>query len=505
VARRDVTLYLDDYRVRLLAVQGERVTRWAEAPLEPGWITDGIIQDQAAVAARIRDLLTETDTSPRSVICGISGRRALTRPLRLPKLPETTLTGLVVSEARRVLPVPLEELYISWQTRPAGDGKIIAFVAGIPRDIADSYISTLTQAGVQPRELQLRPLALSHLAEGDIAIIIEAQPGDFDIVVMADGIPQPVRNIPFPAEAITPAERAMLVAEDLKRTIQFYNDNNPETPLDPGLPVQINADPDGAALRRELSGLMDRPVVEINSPFEAPEEFNPSHFVTNLAMVKQQRAPKPKTPGARVRLNVLPEAYRPKRISPVKLVVVPILVLLAVAAAAILWLYLSTGQEITSMQAELKESEALIGVRVAEKQALSQQVKTLEENIAFSVNETESLRGILQRHTELQAAVEADLKLAGSALPDSFIRLHRINYREAVMLLSGEGDSETEVLEYARNLQEKRPDVEVIISSVVFDDQAPVGVSDSTPPPATDNTTPLLRDVVNFTFTLRQR
>ena len=131
MARRDVTLYLDDYRVRLLAVQGERVSRWAEAPLGPGWIIEGIIQDQAAVAACIRDLLTETDTAPRSVICGISGRRALTRPLRLPKLPETTLTGLVVSEARRVLPVPLEELYISWQARPAGDGKIIVFVAGL--------------------------------------------------------------------------------------------------------------------------------------------------------------------------------------------------------------------------------------------------------------------------------------------------------------------------------------------------------------------------------------
>jgi Tfp pilus assembly PilM family ATPase len=76
VAKRNVTLYLDDYRVRLLAVQGERVTRWVEAPLEPGWIIDGIIQDQAAVASRIRDLLSESGTAPRNVICGITGRRA---------------------------------------------------------------------------------------------------------------------------------------------------------------------------------------------------------------------------------------------------------------------------------------------------------------------------------------------------------------------------------------------------------------------------------------------
>ena len=247
------------------------------------------------MAERIRGLLAETETSPKGIVCGITGRRALTRPLRLPKLPETTLTGLIFSEARRVLPVPLEELYLSWQTRPASEGKIIAFLAAIPRDIADSYISTLMEAGVQPRELHLRPLALPHLTDSDSAIIIEAQPGDFDIVVMADGIPQPVRNIPFPAEAITPAERAMLVAEDLKRTIQFYNDNNPEAPLDPALPVQVSGDPDGAALRRELSGLLERPVTEIESPFAAPEEFIPGHFLTNLAMVRQQRAPKPES------------------------------------------------------------------------------------------------------------------------------------------------------------------------------------------------------------------
>ena len=502
MARRDVTLYLDDYRVRLLAVHGERVTGWAEAPLEAGWITDGIIQDQAAVATCIRDLLTETETKPRQVICGISGRRALTRPLRLPKLPETTLTGLIVSEARRVLPVALEELYLSWQTRPAGDGKIIAFVAAIPRDIADSYLSTLAQAGVQPRELQLRPLALCHLAEDDVSIIIEAQAGDFDIVVMADGIPQPVRNIPFPAEAITPAERAMLVAEDLKRTIQFYNDNNPETPLDPGLPVQVNGDPDGAAMRRELAGLLERPVVEIESPFAAPEEFIGSHFVTNLAMVKQQRAPKPRAPGDRVRLNVLPEAYRPKRISTLKLLVVPVLALLAVATAFMVWFYISTGQDITSMQAELTETESLIVSRVAEKQALAQQVQTLEASVATSVNQTRSLLGTLQLYADLQQSVQADLRLAVTELPHSFIRLTGINYRETVLVLTGDGDSETEVLEYARNLQNERPDLEVILSSLQFADRPPLGISDSSPLPSTDN---LTRDLVNFVFTLRQR
>jgi len=495
--------------VRLLVVQRERITHWAEAPLEPGWVRGGIIEGQAAVATCIRDLLSHNGVSPREVTCGISGRRALTRPLLLPKLPETTLTGLVLSEARRVLPVPLEELYISWQTRPAGEAKIIAFVAAIPRDIADSYIGTLSQAGIKPRQLHLRPLAMAHLVEDDTAVIVDAQPADFDIVVMVKGLPQPVRNIPFPADAISPAERAMLVAEDLKRTIQFYNENNPETQIDPALPVQVTADPDGEALCRELADLMGRPTVEIPSPFVSPEDFNPAHFATNLAMVKQQRAPNPKAPGARVRLNVLPDAYRPKRVAPIKLALMPLLALLAVATVFMVWFYLSTGQGINSMQTQKEQTEAVISARLAQKQALSEEITALETSIAQSVAESAILGEILKRHSEVQVTTKADLELAVSTLPASFVRLNSITYRGSLLVLGGGGDSETEVLEYARNLEAANPAAGITITNVQFEDYEPVGASDSTPPVfttdnITDNATMGMPtpDTVGFTFTV---
>jgi len=49
-----VALYVDDTSLRLLVTKGKSIAKWADLPLEAGLVKDGVIVNQAEVAARIK-------------------------------------------------------------------------------------------------------------------------------------------------------------------------------------------------------------------------------------------------------------------------------------------------------------------------------------------------------------------------------------------------------------------------------------------------------------------
>ena len=74
--------------------------------------------------------------------------------------------------------------------------------------------------------MDIKPLALARLAREPNAIIVDVQPSEFDIIIMVNGIPQPIRTVPFSREALSLKERLVIVKDELERTVQFYNSNN---------------------------------------------------------------------------------------------------------------------------------------------------------------------------------------------------------------------------------------------------------------------------------------
>ena len=87
MAKNVVTLYIENTGIRLLVAKGKRVEKWAYLPLEPGLINDGVIDNEAKVTAKIRELLKEQDIKANKVITGLSGPHCLSRLITLPKLP----------------------------------------------------------------------------------------------------------------------------------------------------------------------------------------------------------------------------------------------------------------------------------------------------------------------------------------------------------------------------------------------------------------------------------
>src|SRR4030042_6155164 len=223
MANQIVTIYVSDTVLRTMVSDGKQIQEWAEMQLEPGLIENNSIVDEETVSEKLKQLLGIQSVKARKVYLAINGIRCLTRPVLLPKLPQEILDEAVRREAARLLPIPLEELYLSWQTIPGPEDKTNVFLTAIPTGIVDPLMKVMDQSGLNPVFMDIKPLLLVRMTKEETAILVDVQGPDFDIVVMMYGIPQPIRSIPFPGESLSWQEKLPIIKDELDRTITFYN------------------------------------------------------------------------------------------------------------------------------------------------------------------------------------------------------------------------------------------------------------------------------------------
>ena len=95
MAQKVVTLYIDDTSARLLVTSGKRIKKWADLPLEPGMVKNGVVLKQEDVAAKVRQLFNVRKVNSKRIVLGVSGLQCLTRPMILPQLPRDMLEEAV--------------------------------------------------------------------------------------------------------------------------------------------------------------------------------------------------------------------------------------------------------------------------------------------------------------------------------------------------------------------------------------------------------------------------
>ncbi len=446
-----VTLYVDNTSLRLLVTKGKRVEKWAHLLLEPGLVSDGVIADEAEVASRIQELFKAQGVKTTKVVIGLSGLHCLTRIITLPQLPKALLAEAITREAERVVPVPLEQLYLSWQILPASGEEIHVFLVALPRNAADALIKTLHQAGLEPYLMDLKPFALARVVNKPTAIIVDVQPTELDIVVMVDGVPQSVRSLSLPSRALTLSEKLPTIKEELERTINFHNSSYSENPLEMDTPIFVSGElaEDPEALQ-SLAQEQGYPVMPLLSPLECPESLAPSHYMVNIGLaLKEISLPKGEANFSVVDLNALPEAYKPKPFPFVKILIAPSIIILAIAALfPLVTLLQSAGAETASLNSQLVNVNRLIERGKAQKQEIS----GLEEQVVEVEASRDTFTAVVDVIEDQKYVVDGDLEVTASALPDT-VEWTFISHFNRELTISGEAPTEVEALAYARELR----------------------------------------------------
>jgi len=454
MAKKTITLYVDDASLRLMVTDGKRIEKWAESPLEPGLVENTVVIREAEVAAKIKQLFKALKVKSKKIILGVSGLHCLTRPITLPQLPKVMLDEAVKREVKRVLPVPLEQLYISWQTIPAREGKTQVFLAAIPCKTADALLTALHQAGLEPSFMGIKPLLLARVVKEVTAVIIDVQKTEFDLVIMVDGVPQPIRTIPFLNEILSWQEKLTTIRNELDRTIQFYNSNNSEKPLASSIPIFASGElANDSELCQALSDQLGHALLSLSSPLECPGGFDPSRFMVNIGLALQELSSgKGKKAASLVaNLNALPTRYRPKPISLTNIFAPSGAAIAAGLLAFLVMLTQSATADIASIRVQLNTANQLLQQRLSQKQELADNIAELEKKITEVEASRDSFTAALGSVEKQSAGINHGLEVTIKSIPNT-ISLSSISHDNSILTISGRAPSEKQVLKYIMEL-----------------------------------------------------
>lgn len=467
MAKEVTTLFIRDDSINLLVMRGERVEKWASSPLEPGLVSQGLIVDEAQVAEKLKELFKLQKESMGKVIAGISGHNSVYRVIALPELPEAVLPEAVKREARRVIPVPLEEIHLSYQPLPAAKGETLVFIAAFPRNIADTLHRTLHRAGLQPYIMDLAPLALCRTANQPRSIIVNDRLDHLDIMVMVDRVPQLIRRLSLPGEAESASERLTTITEEIDRTIAFYNSSHQKEPLDSAVPLLACGDL--AKTEESWQALADKsthPVSILPAPVEAPEGFDPNEFMVNIGLALKELLPeKGESNFSLVNINTLPEVHLPK---PVRLpnILAPIAITVGLGILIYLgMLVYNKSSHIGVLESELTPLENLIAQENVEIASLEEQIVQTAPQIAELELATDIFDSTFNALLEARIKVNGDMSQIVDPLPGN-LNLTMVDHIGDLVTVTGLSPNESGIFSYARNLRNGGRFSTVVISSI---------------------------------------
>ena len=448
------TLDIEDTCIKMMVVKGRRVETAATLPLEPGQVEDGVVVDKAAVSQRIKELMAAHGVAERQVVLSISGLHSIYRVASLPQLPKGLLSEAARREMERVMPVPLNELYTSWQAIPVSDIEIAICLVGLPRNTIDAMLDTLHEVGLESSVMDIRPLALARVTDEKDALIINVQPASFDIVVMVDGIPELLRSLPFPSGDVSAADKVAAVKEELDRTVTFYNSSHKASPINENTAAFVSGE-----LGEMLVEALGYPVKPLPEWLSYPEGFVASEYAANIGLALKQGGIG--RSQVRVDINVVPAAYLPK---PRPIVEVVSWAFVVIAVAVLVPLAVLTQREYRESSAlQTQVDAAQLQVRVRE--GTKADVEELQAKAAQAKAATAVFEQPLDDFEAQRERVNRDLSKVTSLLPGT-IDLDSIDYGEEDLEISGTAPDEAAILSYCRSLRDTGRFSEVLVSDM---------------------------------------
>jgi type IV pilus assembly protein PilM len=413
-----ITLNIEQTEIKIMQVTGKRIDLAVRHTLEPGMVEDGVIMDKTGMGQLIKQLMSENGIKEKRVVAGISGIHSIYRVVKLPKLPSRLQAEAANREMGRVMPVPLNEVYTSWQAVETTGGETVFCLVGLPRNSVDAMLDTLREAGLESRLMDVKPLAVARVSDEKDALVINIQPASFDIILMLDGVPELLRSITFSGSGSSPEEKIALIKEELDRTVSFHNTGHKTTPVTEDTVVFISGE--HAQLLAEQLNYRVKPIPQF---LQYPDGFDPDSFAVNIGLALKQI----KTGNSRlaVDINTIPDFYLPKARPVFGYISVALFIIVLII---IVFTVMQTKRELDTT-AQLQERVTALQSQIQARQGTTTEVDELKINLADAEAARDEYLDLLTNYEAKQEKVNVDLSKVTSLLPGS-VDLTSIDYEE---------------------------------------------------------------------------
>ncbi|MBU2608789.1 MAG: pilus assembly protein PilM [Chloroflexi bacterium] len=464
-----VTLDIGASSIKLLSVKRGKVDKWGMAPLAPGLVRDGLIQQPQAVAAAIDDLFKETNVPKQSVITSLTGLTFTYRTISLPRIKPALIPEAIQRAARKEMPLPLEELYLSWQVIGDEENKVDFLVLGVPRSHVDVMVQTLVIVGIKPYLMDLKPLALVRAAHRRDAVIVDLGPDYFHIVLVSNGVPAIMHTITPRGKGASLEDHVQQTINELSRIMKFHRSSHPDNPLSPSTPLLLTGElsSDGAA-GTLIQSEVEYPVQSLVPPLNFPPDMPLASYTSNMGLALKKVPPKAAIEGETpllpdININILSSKYR-KQAKPI-----PLRKILAISAFAIVIILLTPMYQLRSkvdaMTVSLQTRFNTVSHELQATLSAADKAKQVEDTITGMVASTNALRNEHRSILDKKGDLSDNLKLVTSALPNGASFSH-IGIGAAGITVEGEANSVFVVISYVTSLVEYAEFSEVRIAEI---------------------------------------
>jgi len=171
----------------------------------------------------LRKLVDQSQVTTKRIVASLPNSVVFTSVIDMPKIPEDEMRQAVESEAKKYVPLPLEEVALSWipikenkqkvnlDTNLGSlgkpdkeDNKIL--LTAVPTIVVDNYLKVFTQAGLETVALEIEALALIRSLVGDdqeTMIVVDIGAKNTSINLIDSGYLRLSKNLGVGGDTIT--------------------------------------------------------------------------------------------------------------------------------------------------------------------------------------------------------------------------------------------------------------------------------------------------------------
>lgn len=151
-------------------------------------------------------LIKKAKAKATKCVISLPSSVVFTSIIQLPEMAEKELGGALAYEAKKYVPLPIEEVGLSWSVVSKADGKQNILLTAVPKQIKERYVRLFELAGLDLDVIEIEALALIRSLLRDQAmscVIIDIGAKSTSINLVKSGFLQHSRSISIGGDTIT--------------------------------------------------------------------------------------------------------------------------------------------------------------------------------------------------------------------------------------------------------------------------------------------------------------
>jgi len=283
--RTRVAASVEGTSLRIVSVVDRRVAGWASIPLDSRLVRNGQVGDPTDLGAAIDEAFDRLNLPKHHVSWALPGNQASARILDLPGLHGPELKRAIAEEVEASLGAAADDSYLSWQRLEGRIRRRHVFVLAVPKATVLSALEALEVAGIRPRTMDLRPLALIRAIGRNDAVVANLEEGNLDVAIVSKGVPTLLRSVPLPGSTTGPEAAQNRLADEIDRALAYHDETNLDRPLGPEAPLYLTGRlGTGIALTEKVRALTGHPIGRLSTGLDYPADFPVNEYLVNLGL-----------------------------------------------------------------------------------------------------------------------------------------------------------------------------------------------------------------------------